>query len=95
MRYPKRVPHIFMKSCLSGIINGGNMEIPEAIRSIINELAGTEIESIAPDTDISEILSDPFDREELILDVENMFDVLIPESDVHTVGDLMRLAVVA
>ena len=71
------------------------MDILEMLRSAIHELAGTPVDSIAPDTDISEILSDPFDREELILDVEKLFDVLIPESDVHTVGDLMRLATVA
>lgn len=71
------------------------MDILEMLRSAIHELAGTPVDSIAPDTDISEILSDPFDREELILDIENRFDVLIPESSVKTVGDLAKLVAAA
>ena len=71
------------------------MDILGTIRGIIDQLAGRSVEQVAPETDISEIFSDPFDREELILDVENTFNVLIPENDVHTVGDLARLVAVA
>jgi acyl carrier protein len=71
------------------------MDVIETLRSVIHEIVGTPMEKIAPDSSISELVEDPFDREELLLDIENRFDVLIPETDVATVGDLAKLVIAA
>lgn len=71
------------------------MDIIEALRSVIHEIVGTPVEKIAPESSLKELVEDPFDREELLLDIENRFDVLIPETEVATVSDIAKLVVAA
>ena len=71
------------------------MDVFDTLRSVIHEIAGTPVEKIVPESSLTELVEDPFDREELLLDIENRFDVLIPETDVATVSDIAKLVIAA
>lgn len=67
------------------------MDIFEYLKRIVHDLAGTPIEDIHPESTKEELKLDPFDVEELKLDVEKEFDVLIPEDDFNTLEDLVKM----
>lgn len=71
------------------------MEIFDFLRSAIHELLGTPVEDIRPESTPEELNMDPFDVEELMLDVENRFDVYIPETGFDTLEDLAKLVAAA
>lgn len=71
------------------------MDIFDFLRSTIHELLGTPVEDIRPESTPEELHMDPFDVEELMLDVENRFDVYLPESDFDTLEDLAKLVAAA
>lgn len=67
------------------------MEILDYLRSVIHELSGTPVEEIKPESRIKELNLDLFDMEELRLDVENEYDMYLPDEDnFDTVGELAK-----
>ena len=91
-----------MKECLIiilltlfGII-GGFMDIFDFLRSTIHKLSGTPVEEIKPESKMGELNLDLFDVEELKLDVENEYDMYLPdEMEFDTVEELAEQIKVA
>ncbi|MBO4384798.1 MAG: hypothetical protein J5854_05205 [Clostridia bacterium] len=68
------------------------MEIFDFLRKTINRLSGTPVEEIKPESSIRELNLDLFDVEELKLDVENEYDVYLPEeTEFDTVEQLLEI----
>ena len=68
------------------------MDIFDFLRNAINKLTGTPIEEIKPESKVKELNLDLFDREELVLDVENEYDVCLPEkAEFETVEELAEI----
>ncbi|MBO4849253.1 MAG: hypothetical protein J5586_08900 [Clostridia bacterium] len=67
------------------------MDIFNFLRKAIHDLVGTPEEDIRPESTPDELNLDLFDVEELVLDVENEYDVYLPD-DTHfdTVGELAQ-----
>lgn len=55
------------------------MDIFDFLRDTIHKLSGTPVEEIKPESKVKELNLDLFDIEELKLDVENEYDIYIPE----------------
>ncbi|MCR5808672.1 MAG: hypothetical protein K6G56_03830 [Clostridiales bacterium] len=71
------------------------MDIFEFLRSAVHSLVGIPEEEIRPESTKDELKLDSFDVEELVLDVENEYDVLIPEAKFDTLEDLAHLVAAA
>lgn len=64
------------------------MDIFEFLRKTVHKLVGVPEESIRPESTKEELHLDRFDVEELMIDVENEYDVFLPEDDFDTLGEL-------
>ncbi len=72
------------------------MDIYTKICGVIHELVGIPTDSISPSSTLDELNLNSLDMEELVLTVEEEFDVLIPEDDkIETVEQLVRLVAAA
>lgn len=67
------------------------MDIFDYLRKAVNRLVGVPVEEISPESTLDELKLDPFDTEELVLDAEKEFDVIIPEKEFDTLGGLAEL----
>ena len=72
------------------------MDIFDFLRDTIHKLTGTPVEEIKPESKVKELNLDLFDMEELKLDVENQYDVFIPEETqfetVEEIADVVTAA---
>ena len=66
------------------------MDIFDYLRRAINRLVGVPVDQIRPESTPDELNLDLFDMEELVLDAEKEFDVIIPEAEFDTVGGLAQ-----
>ena len=72
------------------------MDIFEFLRRAVHSLVGIPEEEIRPESTKDELKLDSFDVEELVLDVENEYDILLPdEAKFDTLEDLAHLVAAA
>ena len=68
------------------------MDIFEFIRKTVSKLTGTPVEEIKPESSVGELNLDLFDVQELVLDVENEYDVCLPEeTEFSTIEELAEI----
>ena len=66
------------------------MDLLGKIKRIISEQTGADEEKLSEDTTIEDIVSDSLDIVEMLMTIEDEFDIDIPDSDVKnltTVGE--------
>jgi acyl carrier protein len=66
------------------------MDLLGKIKRIISEQTGTDEEKLSESTTIEDIVSDSLDIVEMLMNIEEEFDIDIPDSDVKnltTVGE--------
>ena len=71
------------------------MDIYAFLRRAVHDLVGIPEEEITPESTAEELKLDSFDVEELVLDVENEFDVFLPEPKFTTLSELADLVAAA
>ena len=71
------------------------MDVYAFLRRAVHELVGIPEEDITPESTAEELKLDSFDVEELLIDVENEFDVFLPEHEFSTLGELAQLVAAA
>jgi acyl carrier protein len=71
------------------------MEVFEYLRRTIHDLVGVPEEDIHPESTPGELNLDSFDVEELVLDVEEQYDIYLPEPSFETLDDLAKLVTAA
>ncbi|MBR0026823.1 MAG: acyl carrier protein [Clostridia bacterium] len=68
------------------------MQVYNRIREIIREVAGLSEQEIRNESRLEQLHLDSLDMAEVIMDVEEEFDVLVEdENEIHTVNDLVML----
>ena len=68
------------------------MQVYNRIREIIREVAGLSEQEIRNESRLEQLHLDSLDMAEVIMDVEEEFDVLVEdEAEIHTVNDLVML----
>ena len=68
------------------------MQVYNRIREIIREVAGLSEQEIRNESRLEQLYLDSLDMAEVIMDVEEEFDVLVEdEAEIHTVNDLVML----
>lgn len=71
------------------------MGVFEFLRKTAHDLGGVPEDRISPDSTTKDLNLDMFDREELVLDVEQQYDVFLNDPDFETLGELAKLVDVA
>ena len=71
------------------------MDIFDFLRKTAHELGGVPEDKIRPESTTKELNLDMFDREELILDVEQHYDIFLNDPKFDTLDDLAKLVDVA
>ena len=71
------------------------MEIFDFLRKTAHELGGVPETEIRPESTTKELNLDMFDREELVLDVEEKYDIFLNDPKFDTLDDLAKLVDVA
>ncbi len=66
------------------------MDIFDYLRKAVNRLVGVPEEEIRPESTPKELNLDLFDMQELVLDAEKEFDVILPESEFDTLEGLAK-----
>ena len=67
------------------------MDILEKIKEIISEQTGADEEKLGENTTVEDIVEDSLDIVEMLMNIEEEFDIEIPDSDVRnltTIGEL-------
>lgn len=68
------------------------MQVYNRIREIIREVADVSEQEIRNESRLEQLHLDSLDMAEVIMDVEEEFDVLVEdEAEIHTVNDLVML----
>ena len=68
------------------------MESFERVRDIVHDVTGVPNEQITQDMTVSQLKIDPLDLCEIVMCVEDEFDILIEdESRLHCIHDLVRM----
>ncbi len=67
------------------------MDVLEVICGVIHELVGVPRDLISSESRLDELHLDSMDVEELVLEIEETFDVLIPDEKIDTVEQLVQL----
>ena len=61
------------------------------IRSIVAEQLGVDVSEVTPDASILDDLgADSLDVVELVMALEDAFDIEVPDEDIRTIGDMER-----
>ncbi len=67
------------------------MEYFERVRDIVHDVTGVPSEQITADATVSQLQLDPLDLCEIVMCLEDAFDILIEdESKLHCIHDLVR-----
>lgn len=67
------------------------MDTMEKIKEIISEQTGIDSEKLSADTTIEDIMADSLDTVELLMSVEETFDIDIPDSEAEKLRNLGEL----
>ena len=67
------------------------MDTMEKIKEIISEQTGIDSEKLSSDTTIEDIMADSLDTVELLMSVEETFDIDIPDSEAEKLRNLGEL----
>ncbi len=68
------------------------MDTLQKIKEIISEQTGTQEEKLSESTTIEDVMADSLDTVELLMTIEDSFDVDIPDSEAEklsSIGDLV------
>ena len=68
------------------------MDILQKIKEIISEQTGIEKDKLSESTTIEDVIADSLDTVEMLMSVEESFDIDIPDSDAEkftNIGDLV------
>ena len=68
------------------------MDTLQKIKEIISEQTGTQKEKLSESTTIEDVMADSLDTVELLMTIEDSFDVDIPDSEAEklsSIGDLV------
>ena len=71
------------------------MGIFDFLRKTAHELGGVPEDEIRPESTTKELNLDMFDREELVLDAEEQYDVFLNDPKFETLDDLAKLIDIA
>ena len=66
------------------------MDIFARIRAFIHELVGVPVEQITPESTPAQLHMDRFDVEDLVLELEDEYDVLINDDSCSTLNDIVE-----
>ena len=68
------------------------MDTLQKIKEIISEQTGTQEEKLSESTTIEDVMADSLDMVELLMTIEDSFDIDIPDSEAEklsSIGDLV------
>lgn len=68
------------------------MDILQQIKEIISDQTGTEKENLSENTTIEDVMADSLDTVEMIMAIEENFDIDIPDADAEkfsNIGDIV------
>lgn len=68
------------------------MDTMEKIKEIISEQTGTDTEKLTENTTIEDVMADSLDTVELLMSVEETFDIDIPDSEAQKLRSLGELS---
>lgn len=71
------------------------MDIFAKICSYIHELVGIPVDDIKPESTPAQLHMDSLDVQDLVLELENEYDVIINESDCSTINELIDRVIAA
>ena len=64
------------------------MDILQKIKEIISEQTGIEKDKLSESTTIEDVIADSLDTVEMLMSVEESFDMDIPDSDAEKFGNI-------
>ena len=68
------------------------MDILQKIKEIISEQTGIEEENLSENTTMEDVMADSLDKVEMLMSIEDAFDIDIPDSDAenfNNIGDIV------
>ena len=68
------------------------MDILQKIKEIISEQTGIEEENLSENTTVEDVMADSLDKVEMIMSIEDAFDIDISDSDAESfnnIGDIV------
>lgn len=68
------------------------MDILQKIKEIISEQTGIEEENLSENTTMEDVMADSLDKVEMLMSIEDAFDIDIPDSDAESfnnIGDIV------
>ena len=66
------------------------MDIFARIRSFVHELVGVPVDDIKPESTPAELNMDRFDVTDLVLELEDEYDVIINDGSCNTLNDIVE-----
>ena len=71
------------------------MDVFEKVCAFIHDLVGVPVEEIHPESTPQQLNMDMFDMEDLVLELEDEYDVLLDDGSCATINDLVRRVMAA
>jgi acyl carrier protein len=74
------------------MMDASSLLIQERLREVVQTYLQRELSTLSPETPLVELGLDSLDKVEILFEVENLFDVVIPDAaaaTMHTIHDII------